>query len=202
MVRFKQLVPWLCLVLTVATYEAINWFPREANLNFSTSFDQATPVIPVFVIPYLSFIPLVFVIIPLYLSRKPGLLLRFGLSALATQLVLDVLYFVVPATVARPTLTGNDVFTVLLRDLVWAADRPVNTFPSNHVALTVVALIVLRQAIPRRWFYTASVWGLLIIASTLFVKQHDIADVASGVVVSAVTCWLVSRITQPQIDKV
>lgn len=190
----RQIWSWLCLVLAVGSYEFINWLPRETPISLTTAFDSATPTISLFVIPYLSFIPLIFLFVPLYLRHRGGLMLRYGVAVLATQMILNVLYFVVPATVERPTLSGTDVFTVLLRDLVWGHDRQVNTFPSNHVALTVVALMVLWPTIHAAKRYLAGVWGLLIIASTLLVKQHVVADVAGGIAVAVLVTLLVTRL--------
>ena len=184
----------VCLGLTIVTYELTNWLPRSGELIIlNTTLDAAIPTLPVFVIPYLSFIPIVFLLVPILLARTAGRLTIYSIAVLSAQMVMNVLYFVVPATVARPTLTGSDFFTRLLRDLVWVADNPVNTFPSNHVALSTIAALALFGLGIKQWqLVVAELWFAVIIVSTLFTNQHVLADVASGLVIG-VTSYLICK---------
>ncbi len=181
------------LILAVATYEVLNHIGRDHLIDLSTPFDKAIPVIPVFVIPYLSFIPILFVVLPAILWRKPEEFKRFGLTVFVTQMVLNVLYLLVPGTLTRPSLSGTDPFTVLLRDVVWKLDEPINTFPSNHVALSVIAILTLGLAFGWRKYWLLQVWLVLVCASTLFVHQHVVLDVISGVVCGATVTLLVRK---------
>ena len=172
----------LWLFLASGSYFLINRLPRGELIDMSTEFDRALPTVPIFVVPYLSFLPLVFIAMPLLLWRNERLFKVFTLSVLLAQVVMNVLYLSIPATLVRPELTGGDVFTVLLRDLVWVIDQPLNTFPSNHVALSVVSMVVLAllpSGLKRYW--PTMVWLALVCVSTLMTHQHVIADVVSGV---------------------
>lgn len=183
-------VTWV--LLAVASYELLNHIPRGTLISLTTSFDAAIPVIPVFVVPYLSFIPLVFVVLPWLTASQPKVFSSYTLSLFITQMILNVLYLLVPATVTRPQLIGNDVFSNLLRDLVWKLDEPVNTFPSNHVAFSVIAILAIAKLGKRTWLTTGlQVWLGLVCLSTLFVHQHVIADVVAGVIIGS-TVFLVA----------
>lgn len=177
------------LVLAITTYELLNHLGRVKLIDLSTGFDRSLPVVPIFVIPYLSFIPILFVILPAILWRDAIRFKVFGLTVFVTQMVLNVLYLLVPGTLTRPTLNGSDLFTVLLRDLVWKLDEPINTFPSNHVALSVIAILTLGLFAGWRKYLLLQVWLLLVCASTLLVHQHVILDVISGVVCGAAVTW-------------
>lgn len=167
----------------------------------STEFDRALPTVPIFVIPYLSFLPLVFFAMPLLLWRNQRLFRIFTLSVLIAQIVMNVLYLAIPATLVRPALTGDDIFTVLLRDLVWVIDQPLNTFPSNHVALSVISIVVLAllpNGLKRYW--PAMLWFALVCVSTLMTHQHVIADLVSGVLLGALVplgLWAKAKRQQP-----
>ena len=183
-----------CIALAIGSYELLNHIGRSHLIDISTPLDQQIPLIPVFVIPYLSFIPLVFLMVPWMAVKSRDVFRAYGLSVLIAQMVLNVLYLLVPATVPRPELTSNDVFSTVLRDLVWQADQPINTFPSNHVALSVIAIFVLaRLPYARRVVLPLQLWLGLVCLSTLFVHQHIIWDVLSGIAIGAVTFMLVSR---------
>ncbi len=181
------------LALAAGTYEFLNHIGRDHLIDLSTPFDKAIPVIPVFVIPYLSFIPILFVVLPAILWRDAKAFERFGLSVFVTQMVLNVLYLLVPGTLTRPDLSGTDPFTTLLRELVWKLDEPINTFPSNHVALSVIAILTLGLSFGWRKFWPLQVWLVLVCASTLFVHQHVLLDVISGIVCGAAVNLLLMR---------
>jgi len=184
----------LYLALAVGTYELLNHIGRDHLIDISLPIDRQIPVLPIFVIPYLSFIPILFVVVPVILWKKPEDFKRFGLVIFVTQMILNILYLVVPATLVRPELAGNDPFTVLLRDLVWKLDEPINTFPSNHVALSVIAILTLGFISGWRKYRLLQVWLLLVCASTLFVHQHVVLDVIGGVVCGGAVTLLANRL--------
>jgi membrane-associated phospholipid phosphatase len=64
---------------------------------------------------------------------------------------------------------------------MWGQDKPGNTFPSLHVATTVLGALRLRH---RRGGALWRVWAALICVSTLTVKQHFLADVLGGLAVA------------------
>ena len=186
-----------CLILSIGSYELLNHVPRSTPLNLATDLDKAIPLLPVFVIPYLSFLPLVFAFVPVLLRQSPELFRSYFLAMLASQMVMNIFYLVVPATVPRPPLSSNDVFSVLLRDLVWQVDNPVNTFPSNHVTFSVIAILVLtRCLLDNRLRLALQIWFGVICLSTLLVHQHVIADVVSGVLLGVGACWFALRVSK------
>lgn len=184
----------LWLVLTGGSYFVINRLPRGELIDMSTDFDRALPTWPIFVIPYLSFLPLVFVVLPILLWRSERLFRLFTVSVLVAQVVMNACYLLIPATLVRPELQGSDLFTVLLRDLVWVIDQPLNTFPSNHVALSVLAIVVLAM-LPRglKRFWWLQLWLGLVAVSTLLTHQHVIWDLISGVILGVAVPLVLTR---------
>jgi membrane-associated phospholipid phosphatase len=184
----------LWLVLAGGSYFVINRLPRGELIDMSTDFDRALPTWPIFVVPYLSFLPLVFILMPLLLWQNEKLFRLFTSSVLVAQVVMNVCYLLIPATLVRPELQGSDIFTVLLRDVVWVIDQPLNTFPSNHVALSVLAIVVLAwlpQGFKRFWWL--QFWLALVAVSTLLTHQHVIADLLSGVFLGALVPIALTR---------
>ena len=184
----------LWLVLAGGSYFVINRLPRGELIDMSTDFDRALPTWPIFVVPYLSFLPLVFILMPLLLWQNEKLFRLFTSSVLVAQVVMNVCYLLIPATLVRPELQGSDIFTVLLRDVVWVIDQPLNTFPSNHVALSVLAIVVLAW-LPNGFkrFWWLQLWLALVAVSTLLTHQHVIADLLSGVILGALVPFALTR---------
>jgi membrane-associated phospholipid phosphatase len=80
----------------------------------------------------------------------------------------------------------------MIRD-VYAGDNPYNDFPSLHTSLsTLVAFHWFR--VDRRLGIAVAIWTALIVASTVLIKQHNVADVAGGLLLAYGAYWLSSRL--------
>lgn len=185
-------VAWVALA--ILTYEVLNHAGRPKLIDISTDFDRAMPFVPAFVIPYLSFIPIVFVILPWIALRSRQVFRDYTFSIFVAQMILNLLYLVVPATVVRPEVVGSEIFSVLLRDLVYKLDQPLNTFPSNHVTLSVIAMFALAHLkLGKWWVLPLQIWLGVVCISTLLVYQHVVLDLISGVAIGALVFALVAR---------
>jgi membrane-associated phospholipid phosphatase len=80
----------------------------------------------------------------------------------------------------------------MIRD-VYAGDNPFNCFPSLHTSVsTILAVHWLR--VNRPLGIAVSIWTVLIVASTVLIKQHYIADLIFGLVLAFGLCWLYMRL--------
>jgi membrane-associated phospholipid phosphatase len=176
----QSIVACLALVgltyLTSRGYRALNHGPQVLFLK--TPLDDQIPLVPPFVIPYVTLGPFI------YLSLLAFLLFRvriFQSAALAMTTVLLVSYgffFFLQTYVERPELTGDDVLIRLLRE-VYTMDNSYNDFPSLHVALSTTMAIHWWR-LDRRVGLPLALWTALIVASTVFVKQHYLLDIPAG----------------------
>ncbi len=79
-------------------------------------------------------------------------------------------------------MLGDDIFSRITRR-VYANDNPYNCFPSIHVFTTAYSCFIIKEGYFRDklWFrYPLNLLGILIILSTLFVKQHVVLDGVAG----------------------
>ena len=182
------------IAAAMASYEFFNKStPIGEPLIMKAWLDEHMPLIPMFVVPYLSFHPLVMVVVPLLSLRFGGrkAFLTNGIAIMVSQALLDVAYFFFQTQIPRTKTPGNDVFGWILTNVVYGNDEPLNGFPSNHVTWTVVSMIALwriHKAIPR----TAMVmqgWFLLIIPATVLLQQHYIIDIYGGIFVAFTAYW-------------
>jgi len=68
-------------------------------------------------------------------------------------------------------------------------DNPTNTFPSLHVGAIYLSTLVFLQE-QKGKFLPYFIWANLILISTLTTKQHYIADVLGGVILSFMVYWI------------
>jgi membrane-associated phospholipid phosphatase len=151
--------------------------------------DTYVPFLPALVVPYLSFFILIpyalFVVLPTAVGSAFLYALIIGMWSAA------VFWYFVPTGMVRPKVEGRGVFSRLVRAM-YTIDGPCNNFPSSHVFVSLICGHYLAVAFPETGLLTWA-WCLLVAASTVFVKQHYIADVFGGVV------WAVAAITVAQL---
>ena len=182
------------IVIAFITYEIFNKInPTYPPLIMRSWLDEKIPVIPIFVIPYLSFHILAAFVVP-FLSLKFGNYKAFlvnGFAIIVGQISLDVAYFFFQTKVPRPQVSDDSFFSWILVHVVYGNDQPLNGFPSNHVTWSVVSILALwrlRKRIARTaWALIA--WFILIIPATVFLAQHFIIDIYGGIFVAFSVYW-------------
>jgi membrane-associated phospholipid phosphatase len=165
-------------------YGVVNrWIPMTGCRDLSTSLDRALPFVPEMILPFVMAYPMLG-LPALLLSHKRDLQ-RAGL-AMSGLIVLSLVLFVAfPVWVPRPDHLGDSLSARWVA-AIYRSDRPVCGFPSLHGSATVLATLLLwRARVRHAWVYALAAVGVAL--STLFVKQHVLADVAGG----AGLAWLV-----------
>ena len=176
----------LCLVLAGAVYftndiyDLLNHGP--AVLNLRTPLDAALPVVRPFVIPYVSLNPLVYFTLVVILLFRTKIFQSASLAMITAFLISYLFYFFLQTEVIRPVLTGTDLFTRLIQG-VYATDNPFNDFPSLHTSISTLLTIHWFQ-FNRRAGFVAAFWTTLIVASTILIKQHYVADLVAGLLLA------------------
>jgi membrane-associated phospholipid phosphatase len=173
-------------------YDSLNHGPNRIFLE--TPVDRALPVVPIFAIPYVSLIPYIGVSLLVFLFFRVRVYRSAAITMIVVWFISYACYFFLQSYIARPQITGVDPFSAMIRT-IYASDQPYNDFPSLHTSLsTIIAIHWWR--FDRRIGVAAAIWTALIVASTVLVKQHYLADVAGGLVLATVTSWLVMRATR------
>jgi membrane-associated phospholipid phosphatase len=70
-------------------------------------------------------------------------------------------------------------------------DNPQNCLPSLHVSLIFLTLLSAQLlGISKKMRYFFIIWGMIIMISVIFVKQHYIIDVMAGIIVTTIYFYL------------
>lgn len=148
---------------------------RDAAI-LQTSLDRAWPCVPAWIFVYSLAHPLCAAPLLLLRDRRQ---LRTVLAGFAFVVVVSLAAFLLyPVRMLRPELPAG-AFGASMLAWTWQVDPPGNCFPSLHVASDVfVALCCLRVNRPAGLI--VGFVAFLVSLSTLFVKQHYLADVMAG----------------------
>lgn len=180
----KALIYLATFAILGAAYSHIGFvtLARSSELSLLTPLDEAIPFIPEMAFFYVSvhlfWLPAV--LMPSFLPRE---FIRLATTMSVAFLLALAVHYYMPSAYPRPTLPANDqsLAVVVLRSY-YLLDFPNNTFPSTHCITVTILLYAMRNRL-RSWLRSCyEIWGALIFASTILVKQHYLVDVVGGIV--------------------
>lgn len=161
-----------------------------------TELDRRIPFYPVFILPYLLwFVYIAVTLVWFTLRAEDSSYYRFTRSmALGCTVFLVISALCPNGQRLRPDiLPGGGVLEEMVR-LLYRLDTPTNVFPSIHVYNSAVCCraILGEERLRKRKGLTAVTvtLTLLIIAATVFLKQHTLLDVAGGLMLCALSSGL------------
>ena len=186
----------------ILAYGGAEWLAEHHAYRVRLHFgiDLAIPFLPAMTVFYLS--------LNILLGSAPFILrTRRELKALAVSLAVATLaaaicFVALPGKAAFPVPSDAELgaWAGIYHFARWLA-RTHNFLPSLHVAFTTIAVIVYRGHAMRLGRALLSAWGLAIIASTLLIHQHYVADVASGMLLGWLTVRWVYRPMSAAVDR-
>ncbi|MBC8081497.1 MAG: phosphatase PAP2 family protein [Gorillibacterium sp.] len=191
--RFKPLLGMLIFPVMGMIYAFLNKPPINVH-TLITPFDIQTPFISVFILPYSVWIFYIYACLVYFLLKDPKVyweaLVTYTLCALACYAI----YTVFQTTVPRPVITGDGILSKIMR-WTYNKDQPFNCFPSIHCFSSYMVMKNLYKSSFKNLTNRILIYGMssLIIASTLFVKQHVILDILSAIVLVEIVYWIVLR---------
>lgn len=142
------------------------------------ALDRAIAVAPEWMLVYASLY--VFIIpLPVLVVRQQDLFRRGLQGYLTVMLFAYVCFLSYPTVAPRPGTVQGDGFAAWSLRLLYDMDPPYNCFPSLHVAYSFVAALACSR-VHRGVGVAATIWAALIGVSTLYTKQHYVADVIVG----------------------
>lgn len=184
---FLFLVAWIC-------YAIPNHYPVFQPVELPmTLVDRSIPLVPWTVLIYVSeylFFAAVYIT-----CQDMENLNKYLYSFISTQTFSCLIFLFWPTTFPRGDYPiPGDIHPLLKGVWTWLhhIDAPTNCFPSLHVSTVFLSAFIFLDE-QREKFPLFLTWGALIAFSTLPTKQHYIADVLAGWLLSVSAYWLFHR---------
>jgi hypothetical protein len=183
---------WINLFLSIA-FAAYFWIVywlgdfvaarATERFHVALSFELFIPFVPWAAVVYLTVTPLL--CLAPFIFRTPERLLPLFVTLCAEVTIAGAIFCILPVELsfAPQEVTGSA--GVFLR-LAHTIALTYNCLPSLHVALAVSAAWAYAPAGGWRWRILVWSWAAAIVVSTLLTHQHHLADLAGGVLLSAV----------------
>lgn len=170
--------------------------PDTDFTNLHVAFDDMIPFCEWFIIPYVIwflYIPVV-VLLELFTSRKEYYYACAYLFIGMTMCLTICTLFPNGQDLRVDSFERDNIMTTIM-GFIYSADTNTNVFPSIHVFNSVGAFIIICKCgvlKDMNWIKVcAGILSVLIILSTMFLKQHSVIDVIGGLILGLVMYILV-----------
>ena len=184
------------LGLSAFLYYFAKLFQTNYNL-IGSPLDNIIPFVPIFIFIYNLWYP--FEMLSLFFIFKDNLkvYIKTIISLFFSFILSTSIFIIYPSTINRPLVESYKNLTELVTYITYKADTPaLNCFPSNHCILcfTIIFSVLAIKNMSKLKKYIIIVMNILIILSTLLVKQHVIYDVIGSFIISVLCFYILSRL--------
>ena len=192
--RLKSFAWWGTFVgiAFFSVYPTTNWLTglRSEHLEVYAEAELQIPFVAGFIWLYLSMY-LLFVLPPFVLN--PPELKRLGLELISATVIAGLVFLIFPAKLGFARVIPEQALYRELYATLFSIDRPFNLLPSLHVVYSsTIALSIMRKSAA----YSRGIillWLMLIVSSTVLVHQHHLADVVTGLLLTALVSVYIGR---------
>ena len=185
------LIP-LLVVFQSSLYFLCKLGPFKPNL-IGSSWDLKLPFIPVFIYFYVSWYLLLFLIPYIFYKNDRESFYKYATCSIICTVIASIIFIFYPTTILRNDIEVTGITSFII-NFIYKADTPIlNCFPSMHCVLCFLFMFNIPKNINK--IYKVFIWfiSLMIILSTLFVKQHVIIDVVSAFVICLIVYLVVNN---------
>lgn len=172
--------------------------------NIHVYFDDLIPFCEWFVIPYVLWFVYIVVVMAfvLFTSRKEFYKASIYMFAGMSMCLLICTLWPNGQDLRVDEFAKDNILTSLM-GFIYSADTNTNVFPSIHVYNSVGAVILIsKNYILRKYNWlkiSATILSILIILSTMFLKQHSVIDVLGGLALAAFMYIPVYAVNWPRV---
>ncbi|MET3133396.1 membrane-associated phospholipid phosphatase [Oxalobacteraceae bacterium GrIS 1.11] len=172
-------------------YPLANFLAQQGHVSRHLVFDveRATPFLPWMIIPYLS--SGLFFVLAFAWVRGADAVRVLSQRLLLATVAATAVFVLYPLQFSAPRPAVASAWLAPLFAYLSVFDRPYNQLPSLHVAFCVIFWCSLRD-LPAHFLARCALlaWLALVALATLFTYQHQLIDVAGGLLLGAATVVL------------
>ena len=187
---FQKYKHGLLLLYFLIYFPWFRWLEQSVTNRFHIihmTIDDFIPFIEYFIVPYLLWFAYVAAAFVYFLFKNKEEFCRLCVFLFVGMTVFLIISTVYPnGHYLRPTVFEHDNIFVDMVRLLYQADTPTNLFPSIHVYNSIgvnIAIWHCEDFKQKKWLHIGSfVLMISIILSTMFLKQHSVFDVITGIV--------------------
>ncbi|MBS5939584.1 phosphatase PAP2 family protein [Clostridium sp.] len=192
---------WLLVMPIININYLLAGYLAESGTSLALELDKEIPFISVFIFPYVYWYIFILLGLVFILSKDRE---RYGRTLLAIYVAMCIcylFYYFYPVEISRPVIANTTIPNRLV-NIIYENDRPLNCFPSIHVLNTYIIMRFTKLKDSKSWFWYTNISGILIMLSTLFIKQHFILDGVMAIALGEVVVLIINKIEGKYIKQI
>lgn len=104
-------------------------------------------------------------------------------------------YFSSHTEMLPPPGWADGLFSRLVAMAHETGERPTAAFPSSHIGISTLLLLLARRHAPKLLFVLVPLWALLCCA-TVYIQAHYVVDAIAGLISAPIALWAASRLVK------
>lgn len=183
----------ITISILLVTQAFFYWFIKlfQNNPHYINYYlDKEIPFIPQFIYIYNLFYPFIFIAFYYLFKKDENTYYQGIIAGIIGFLLCDMIYLYYPTIMLRPPIPNNiDFLTEFIVKITYFFDEPaLNCFPSIHClfCFQIIFSYLKTRSINTKHKVLGITISLLIIISTILVKQHYILDIISAFLICTI----------------
>lgn len=194
--RNHFIIAYIIILQAIVYYGARLIASGLYHYDITIPLDDKIPFLPAFILIYVGAFLQWGLYYLLLITGDDDVLYRFLVPDFLCKFITFIIFIAFPTTMKQPVFTGKEGVFEWLTKFIYSADQPNNLFPSLHCSLSWLCMRAsFHSKDMPKWFGPAEVvFTILVCAATVFVKQHVILDVISGVALAELCLFVSDRL--------
>lgn len=181
--NFKYLILSIGLFLLMSLLYMLTSLIHKSGHTINMKIDQFIPFIPHFVYFYYLYyvLPILFLWILSFDSIKK--FKRVFITLFIVIIISNIIYIIYPVQIIRPEINTTGLSSFLVNLVYNVDDKAINCFPSLHCifSCSLIYSSLINNKLNNKLKVLVSFSGIMIILSTVFIKQHYLIDGIAGI---------------------
>ena len=181
-INLKPIIITVILIVVQTIIFVLTRLIQGSPYVVGSFIDDAIPFNIMAVIPYSSWYFLLFIVPYILYVKDRKNFIRYSLAYTLVVLISNVIFVLIPSTVVRPPVTGKNILELMARLIFWIDNPPLNCFPSLHCGISCLWFLYVTYSKETNNLekLLISFISVLIMISTLVIKQHVLVDLICG----------------------
>lgn len=187
-IELKPLLISIGLVIFQSAFFFLSKLLQSNPHLIGNSIDDRIPFCNWFIIPYFLWYFMLFIVPYYYYKKDKDMLYKYILSYCICAVIAAVIFTIYPTTVARPTLSNNNILNFITNTIYFFDTPAINCLPSLHCAVSMLFILTAftSKKVTNTFRIPVAIMSILVMIATLFVKQHVLIDVITGDILMAI----------------
>lgn len=191
---------WLIILPIININYVIAGALAKNGKDISLPLDKEIPYVSAFIFPYIYWYAFIVLGLLFILAKDRKRYLRSLMVIYISMCICYLFYYFYPVEISRPVISNNTIPNKIV-NIIYEVDRPFNCFPSIHVLNTYIIIRFTKIKDNKSWFTYTSIMGILIILSTVFIKQHFVLDGVAAIIIAEIVIAVTNKIEDEYIEK-